>query len=270
MDTVTDAIVSAVSAGLTTVGKEAAKDAYHRIKNVIKERLGIIKPIDALEKEPDSRERQEALAEMLAARHAENDPELLLLAARLTEALRETEAGREDSPKYREEATAAQIGVIGDGARIEGGIHFGRHHGSEATSASANAVAVHRKHTLDKHSAEASPKKTSVQQLSNHQDPVKAHILHLSDLHFGTKEDGQLWAGQLADDLKRELNCPRLDAMIISGDVANLSVEEEYDAAKIFIEQDQRGIRADARKAHHRSRQPRSELGSFRRQLHSG
>lgn len=83
---------------------------------------------------------------------------------------------------------------------------------------------------------EASLGNTSVQQPSNNPKPIKAHILHLSDLHFGTKDDGQLWAGQLADDLKRELNCPRLDAMIISGDVANLSVVEEYDAAKIFIE----------------------------------
>ena len=163
MDPVTDAIVSAVSAGLATVGKEAAKDAYHRIKNVIKEKLGIVKPIDALEKEPDSKERQEALAEKLAARHAEKDPELLLLAARLAEALRETEAGREDSPKYHVEAAAAKIGVIGDGARIEGGIHFGHHHGYEVTSASANAEAAHRKPTVSKHSAEASPKKPSVQ-----------------------------------------------------------------------------------------------------------
>jgi len=236
MDPVTAAIVSAVSAGLTTVGKEAAKDAYHRIKIVIKEKLGIDKAIDALEKEPDSKERQEALAEKLAARNAEKDPELLLLATRLAEALKETEPGRKDSPKYHVETSAAKIGVIGDGTRIEGGIHFHHHHGNEATSASASAESAHRKPTIHKHSAEASPRTPSVQQLSSDQDPTKAHILHLSDLHFGTKADGQLWAGQLAEDLKRELNCPGLDAMIISGDVANFSVEEEYDAAKIFIE----------------------------------
>ncbi len=64
---------------------------------------------------------------------------------------------------------------------------------------------------------------------------VRMRILHLSDLHFGTKEDAQLWYGQLADDLKQELNCNRLDAIIISGDVANLAVADEYDAAKVFI-----------------------------------
>lgn len=64
-----------------------------------------------------------------------------------------------------------------------------------------------------------------------------ADILHLSDLHFGTVEDGNRWYGQLADDLKLELGCEKLDAMIISGDVANKSEPGEYEAAKIFIKQ---------------------------------
>jgi len=68
-------------------------------------------------------------------------------------------------------------------------------------------------------------------------DPkIKMRILHLSDLHFGTHEDAGRWYGQLADDLKNELDCDQLDVMIISGDVANYAVEEEYNAAKIFID----------------------------------
>ena len=47
-------------------------------------------------------------------------------------------------------------------------------------------------------------------------DPALMHILHLSDLHFGTEADARKWSGQLADDLKRELNCDCLQAMIIS------------------------------------------------------
>ncbi len=62
------------------------------------------------------------------------------------------------------------------------------------------------------------------------------NILHLSDLHFGTKEDVQRWYSNLADDLKRELHCDQLDAIIITGDVANTAVQEEYDAARFFIE----------------------------------
>jgi formylglycine-generating enzyme required for sulfatase activity len=131
MDPVTAAIVSAVSAGLSTIGKEAVKDAYNHIKNVIKEKLGNVKAIDALEKKPDSKELQEALAENLAARHVEKDLELLSLAARLAEALRETEAGREEASRYHVEAAAAQTQIlIGDGAYIEGGIHFGHYHAS--------------------------------------------------------------------------------------------------------------------------------------------
>ena len=62
------------------------------------------------------------------------------------------------------------------------------------------------------------------------------HILHLSDLHFadlhfGTESDAILWSNQLAIDLRQELGCNQVDAMIISGDVANIAVESEYMAA---------------------------------------
>ncbi|MEE4357640.1 MAG: SUMF1/EgtB/PvdO family nonheme iron enzyme [Desulfococcaceae bacterium] len=66
-------------------------------------------------------------------------------------------------------------------------------------------------------------------------DTEPAQILHLSDLHFGTAEDAKIWYSQLADDLKNELDCQRLDALILSGDIANFSVKEEYEAAEIFI-----------------------------------
>jgi len=61
-------------------------------------------------------------------------------------------------------------------------------------------------------------------------------ILHLSDLHFGTVADAQNWYNQLAEDLKRELNCDKLDAIILSGDIANVSEDTEYTAAKIFLD----------------------------------
>ncbi|MGK7871794.1 MAG: metallophosphoesterase [Xenococcaceae cyanobacterium] len=62
------------------------------------------------------------------------------------------------------------------------------------------------------------------------------HILHLSDLHFGTSDQAKLWSGQLAEDLCNELNCPRLDALILSGDIANYSTPDEYKAAKQFLD----------------------------------
>ncbi len=62
------------------------------------------------------------------------------------------------------------------------------------------------------------------------------NILHLSDLHFGTMDDARTWAGQLAVDLSGGLGRNRLDAVIISGDVATRSEPEEYAAAKSFLD----------------------------------
>ena len=61
-------------------------------------------------------------------------------------------------------------------------------------------------------------------------------ILHISDLHFGTREDALRWYSQLSDDLKQGLSCNKLNAMIISGDVANFADDVEYRAAKEFVE----------------------------------
>lgn len=60
------------------------------------------------------------------------------------------------------------------------------------------------------------------------------YVLHLSDLHFGTPVQANLWSSQLADDL-RELNLSHLDALILSGDIANRSTPEEYAAAQQFL-----------------------------------
>lgn len=65
--------------------------------------------------------------------------------------------------------------------------------------------------------------------------PLK-HILHLSDLHFGSIDNANKWYSQLADDLRYELDCSYLDILIISGDIANRSVPDEYTAAQQFLE----------------------------------
>jgi 3',5'-cyclic AMP phosphodiesterase CpdA len=62
------------------------------------------------------------------------------------------------------------------------------------------------------------------------------HILHLSDLHFGTPDQAKLWSNQLASDLQNELNIPHLDALILSGDIANKSTPTEYEAAQQFLQ----------------------------------
>ena len=66
--------------------------------------------------------------------------------------------------------------------------------------------------------------------------PSPALVLHLSDLHFGTPEDADLWHSQLADDLHHNFHCKKLDAVIVSGDVANRATLAEYAAARRFLE----------------------------------
>ncbi|HIK05124.1 MAG TPA: HEAT repeat domain-containing protein [Trichormus sp. M33_DOE_039] len=70
--------------------------------------------------------------------------------------------------------------------------------------------------------------------------PIKTslmYILHLSDLHFGTPDQAKLWSNQLASDLQNELGIPQLDALILSGDIANKSTPNEYAAAQQFLDE---------------------------------
>jgi WD40 repeat protein/Icc-related predicted phosphoesterase len=62
------------------------------------------------------------------------------------------------------------------------------------------------------------------------------HVLHLSDLHFGTDYDAKSWQSQLAEDLRNELNCTHLDSIIVSGDIGNFATTREYKSALKFFE----------------------------------
>ena len=56
-------------------------------------------------------------------------------------------------------------------------------------------------------------------------------ILHLSDIHLGTKSEATKYRVQLESDLSKELGIEKLDYIVISGDIANYSTLEEYSAA---------------------------------------
>ncbi len=62
-----------------------------------------------------------------------------------------------------------------------------------------------------------------------------ANILHLSDLHFGTLADAHNFHSQLAEDLRGELGCARLDGLICSGDLTMVCSDPEYGAAVAFV-----------------------------------
>lgn len=60
-------------------------------------------------------------------------------------------------------------------------------------------------------------------------------LVHLSDLHFGTRAQAGLWYGQLAEDLRREMGISRIDALCLSGDLTQRGQEEEFRAAEEFL-----------------------------------
>lgn len=59
-------------------------------------------------------------------------------------------------------------------------------------------------------------------------------LLHLSDLHFRGNDKARLWHSQLAEDLRREARLSRVDAVVLTGDIANHATEEEYQEALEF------------------------------------
>ncbi len=59
--------------------------------------------------------------------------------------------------------------------------------------------------------------------------------MHLSDIHLGTLSDARKYLTQLEADLIKNLKVSKLEYLIISGDIANLSNQEEYEAAVEMI-----------------------------------
>lgn len=128
MDPITGAIVAAAAAGVTELGKKAIVDAYNALKAKIKTKFGdeskIAQAVEAVEDEPEFEPNQTALAGRIEQANAAEDEELENLAQTLLEALRATSAGQKAVNKYNIQATDSEIGVIGDDAKIKGGIHF--------------------------------------------------------------------------------------------------------------------------------------------------
>lgn len=84
--------------------------------------------------------------------------------------------------------------------------------------------------------------KTEVQQLRADQQQYivdkdnRIHILHLSDLHFDESVFAEVCRTQLETDLCQELGIRKLEYLVISGDIANRSTENEYDVAYAMVD----------------------------------
>ncbi len=97
MDPITAAIVAALAAGLTEVRKNAVVDAYNGLKSLLKKKFGddskVVKAVDDLEEEKDSKGRQLTLQEQIAK--ADQDPELRQAAQALLSEIRTQPGGEQ-------------------------------------------------------------------------------------------------------------------------------------------------------------------------------
>jgi serine/threonine protein kinase len=88
---------------------------------------------------------------------------------------------------------------------------------------------------VDTTGAEVAPPERSHAELRTRRTAQpRRRLLHLSDLHFLRKEQATIWYSQLRSDL-HQMGADRLDAVVVSGDVANQAGAAEYDAAKQFF-----------------------------------
>jgi small GTP-binding protein len=62
------------------------------------------------------------------------------------------------------------------------------------------------------------------------------HILHISDFHLENRNKIEFSRTQLEVDLNLELGVKRLEYLVISGDIANHAIDDEYDAAFEMID----------------------------------
>jgi hypothetical protein len=130
MDPISAAIVTALAAGVAggvgEAGKKLMVDAYDALKAALRQKCGVdsevVEAVEKLEKKPDSAGRQGTLQEEVEAAKAADDTELKQLAQALLKALKDTPEGQAAMSKYN--VTAENIGVVGDNAHVEGGIHF--------------------------------------------------------------------------------------------------------------------------------------------------
>jgi Tfp pilus assembly protein PilN len=138
MDPVTMAIVNGIACGAASslvtatvpAAVKAATDAWNSFKALLQRKFGqdsaLLKSVQELEQNPDSKARKEVVAEEVAKSKAHQDEELLAAAGKLLELLEESAGGGQTRAKYQVDAQGAQIGVLGDNANVKDGIHFGR------------------------------------------------------------------------------------------------------------------------------------------------
>lgn len=129
MDPITAALMAALAAGATQVGKSAVVDSYNGVKALIKkkfEKTDLPAAIENLEKKPDSKSRQGMVQEEVESANADKDPEIMSTVQALVDAVMNTPDGQKVISKYNLNIRGSDIGVIGDNADIKGGYISGK------------------------------------------------------------------------------------------------------------------------------------------------
>jgi hypothetical protein len=127
-------ILSALKAGAAfagkDIGKKAIEDAYNGLKKLIKGWFEENKmsegklALDKFEEKPEVWER--LLRNTLIESGVDNEEGIIKGAYTLIAALKETTEGKKIIDGFHLDITNSQIGIIGDNAKIEGGVHFGK------------------------------------------------------------------------------------------------------------------------------------------------
>ena len=123
------ALVAGAAAAGKDVGKQAVKDAYNGLKSIIKKWFSKKENADgelALEKhEHDPETWEKPLKKSLSETGAAKASEIFDAVKALKQALESTPEGQRVLSKYSLNIKDSEIGIIGDNAKVEGGIHFG-------------------------------------------------------------------------------------------------------------------------------------------------
>ncbi|RIK53553.1 MAG: hypothetical protein DCC57_08160 [Chloroflexi bacterium] len=122
------AVALGAAAGLKPTVEQAVKDAYAGIKTLILRKYGAV-GLEAVEKKPDSKPKQESLAEDLQEAGAAQDTELLAQAQALIDAVEQSKIGAEaavaigvDLKKVKAAALRiADVTASGTGVKVEEG-----------------------------------------------------------------------------------------------------------------------------------------------------
>ena len=89
---------------------------------------------------------------------------------------------------------------------------------------------------LNNHGTEVQGFQADRKQYTEQKQGTAVYVLHLSDFHLESSSQVQTYRTQLESDLVKDLKVSRLMYLAVSGDIANYSSKEEYEAAFELID----------------------------------